>query len=165
MEVIVVTRFYDYYEESYTEVIGVRESDEEADVMIAQDKKSRDHELMSAEDWFRYDALYNRELDSLMRAETVSPKRGGWVKKYPREQISKKRLEAYDRLCKISGDKSFKVVFQENRNDDDFMWDIRQFLCHIDLTREQFDELSSYYLGFEEPKNVTYRKEKFDTKA
>ena len=164
MKVIVVSRHYDYYEESYTEILGVRESDAEADALIEKDKNSRNHELMSAEEWFSHKAAYNSSLDGLMRVETNSPKTGGWVRRYHRENMSKACRPIYDRLCELSGTNSFDKVYKKYVLDDEFIWLMHQFLIPTDLTREQFEEVSEYYCGFENPKDVTYRKQTFDTK-
>ena len=85
MEVIVVLKHYYNYEDSYTEIIGVRETDAEADALIEDAKKKLTHPLMSPDKWYGGWRSYRLEIERLKREERNSPKKGGWLKKYNRE--------------------------------------------------------------------------------
>lgn len=169
MKVIVVSRFYNYYEESYTKILGVRETDTEADELIAADKQSNQHPLMSADDYFSTDKLFAYHSDKLYKEEKNSPKSGGWVNKYRTEQISKKLRPIYDKLVELSGDKSYPVFWQDVVRDND---DVRILLMRFfvpaftDFTIEQIREIRDYYIEHDDlnPNYISYHKDIFDTK-
>lgn len=182
MKVIVVKKSVRRYDPDISDyIIGIRESEAEADALIEQDKHKDDHPLMSNEEWCSLKYRYSSEVESLMKSERCSPKRGGWLKKYPVDQISKKKRQAYDELCELSGGMSFVQFFakylsssvywedwQTNHSNDVYLkhkYLVTAFLVGTELTLDEYKTLVEHYSEVIDSDKVSYYKEYYDTKG
>lgn len=178
MKVIAVKKSVRRYDPDISDyIIGIRESEAEADALIEQDKHKDDHPLMTNEEWCSLKHLYSYEVESLMKSEKCSPKRGGWLKKYPVAQISKKKRQAYDELCELSGGMSFvqffakylsSSVYWENPFNDVYLkhkYLVTAFLVGTELTLDEYKALVEHYSEVIDSDEVSYYKEYYDTKG
>ena len=100
MEVIVVKRKYDQWEDSYTKILGVCMTDEKADELIAIDIHKDDHPLMSKDCWFNtYFYCVNKRKD-LVHNENCGRKKGGFLKRFNYDGLNKVAKHAYEELLK-----------------------------------------------------------------
>ena len=182
MKVIIVKKSVYCYEPDIQDyIIGVRETIEEADALIEKDKHKNDHPLMTNEEWCSLRHSYNHFVEDLMKCEKASPKHGGWLNKYPIEQIPKKKRLAYEKLCELNGTMSFPEFFQKYLSND-VMWEefqrtrnhdeydahkhlLMSFLTGTELTLDEYKYLKKHYEDVIDPKDVSYYKEYYDTKG
>ena len=165
MELIVVTRNYDYYDESYTQVLGVCETEATADALIEKDKKERSHPLMDTEELVAAMDMYFSQTEKISIEEKRTPKNGGWLKKFDRNQLNKGRQEIYDELVDAAGDMNFYRFYTEYSVDDEHMRCLlMRFLVpeFMKFTDEQIVELQSFYFQSEDPDRVRYHKNRFE---
>ena len=165
MEVFVVLKYYYNYEDSTTTVIGVRESEAEANALIVKNRQADNHPLVSAEDWFDGWKAYHERVDRLKKEEKNTPKKGGWLLKFHREQLSKMQKDSYDKLMEVSAGISFiefsnKGYTLKYRN----LLETLMSAPTAGLTEEQRSELVNFYPG-RNPDCISYDIKKFDTKA
>lgn len=167
MEVYVVIRNYQYYDDSHSDVIGVRESEAEAKRLVSENESLNEHPLMGKKEWFENVSVFYTRSGVILNSEQHSPKKGGWVKKYKREQLPKDELPIYDRLCEFSGDMNYSRFWMSIvRENPEAKFLMMQFLCpeFRKLTFEQFVEVERHYIDVEDPDRVTYSIEKFETR-
>lgn len=166
MEVIVVKRKYDQWEDSYTKILGVCMTDEKADELIEIDMHKDDHPLMSKDGWFNtYFYCVNKRKD-LAHHESCGKKKGGFLKRFHYDGLNKVAKHAYDELLKKYDGMTFDDHLYYN------MDDLEQFYLYqiIDkdltkLTFEEYNELDDWYSEREcneNPDDIYYYKEKFD---
>lgn len=164
MEVYVVLKNYYNYEDSSTTVIGVRESQADANALIQETIQADNHPLVSAEDWFDGWKAYHERVDRLRTEEKNSPKKGGWLLKFHRDHLKKSEKEAYDKLMEVSSGISFTEF--SNRG---YTLKYRSLLETMlgaptaGLTEEQRTELVNFYAG-KNPDCISYDVQKFNTK-
>ena len=120
MEVIVVKRKYDQWEDSYTKILGVCITDEKADELIETDIHKDDHPLMSKDGWFNtYFYCVNKRKD-LAHHESCGKKKGGFLNKFHYDQLNKTRRHAYDILkekysdCTLTDDVMYKFSKEDH---------------------------------------------------
>ena len=67
MEVIVVKRKYNYWEDSYTKILGVCMTNEKADELIEIDIHKDDHPEMDKESWLACANYFKQQRDKRRR--------------------------------------------------------------------------------------------------
>ena len=168
MNVIVVSKHYNCYEESYTEILGVCSSEESADELIKNTKDLENHPLIEKERWYNLKKSFYEISNRISKEEKHSPKKGGWLKKYHIENLPKSIKDVYNKLLELSGDLSYPSFYQKFVvNSTKNLHLLFSFFFEepfVSMTTEQFEEIENYYIDKEDPDEVTYTKEIFEVK-
>lgn len=166
MEVIVVTRFYANYEDSYTKILGVCESEDKADKLIEIDKHKDDHPKMNKESWIGCEQHFYEERRNLIHNESCGKKKGGFLKRFYYDGLNKVAKHAYDELLKKYDGMTFDDEVWNKMNDLDTFY-FNQII-NKDLTKltfEEYNELDEWYSEhdrYEDPENIYYHKTKYE---
>lgn len=166
MEVFVITKHYEHYDESYTEVIGVRETKLEAEALIVKERLSNDHPLCTAKDWYDGWKSFYSTTERLIREENNGPKKGGWIRKYRREQLPQEDRLLYDRLSDISGEMSFPEFWRLTRKKPEHMTLLEDFFYSPlrGLSPEKRKEVEEFFSTDRQPERFTYSINAYETK-
>ena len=166
MEVFVITKYYNHYEESYTDVIGVRETKSEAEEFVRKDRLSNDHPLCTAKDWYDGWNSFYSQTTRLTMEEKNGPKKGGWIMKYDRNRLSNEDRVLYDRLAEVSGNMSFPDFWQAARKNPEYMTLLEDFLYSPlrGLSPEKRTELEEFFSTDRQPERFTYSINAYETK-
>ena len=164
MEVIVVTRKYEYYEESYSEIIGVTQSEEKADELIQKDKSKRDHKLMSRDEYFSIKKIIDYKKYDILKNEKNCPKNGGTLAKFKYDQLSKKDKEHYDKLKENYDGVTITSDVYYNMSDEERYHFHCLLVYGIDnIPYDDFKQVEEFYLeDNENPQDIYYHKDKFE---
>lgn len=165
MEVIVVTRKYSQWEDSYTKILGVCKSDELADALIEIDKHKDDHQKMSKTSWFNTCDYCVKRREDLIHNENCGKKKGGFLKRFNYDGLNKVAKHAYDELLKKYDGRIFDshILYEMTDEDEFYLYQI----FDKDLTKitfEDYTELDHWYScreHSENPDDIYYKKERF----
>lgn len=165
MEVIVVIRKYDYYEDSYKKILGVCMTESKADELIESDMHKDDHPLMNKNRWFGCQESCYETKNSFINNEITSPKRGGFLNKIHYSNLNKVSKLSYDYLKEKYEGKNLTIeVWREMSDIDEFR--LFQILgYYTDITFEEYKELDDWYSTrehSEDPEDIYYDKERFE---
>ena len=166
MEVIVVKRKYDQWEDSYTKILGVCMTDKKADELIEIDKHKDDHPKMNKESWLACEHYFYEKRKNLIHNELCGKKKGGFLKRFDYNGLNKIAKHAYDELLKKFDGMTFNDEVWYKMDD----LDVFYFNQIIDkdltkLTFEEYNELDDWYSKrgrHEDPDDIYYYKEKFE---
>ena len=98
MKVIVVTRTYNNYEDSYAKTLGVVTSDTLANDLIEKDKHKDDAFGMTVTEYNNKLYNINEQFNKLVSYEESSPKKIGWIYRYNYDHLTKQQKIAYDAI-------------------------------------------------------------------
>lgn len=164
MEVIVVTRTYNNYEDTYTKTLGVVTSDSQANELIEKDKHKDDALGMTVTEYNNQLSIINECLNKLAINEETCPKKAGWLYRYDYNQLTKQQKIAYD-IIKAGWEelgkpsfRYFKEVLTYNR---DYRYYMQILLGFKRNTIGEVKSMSRIFQNCEDPEHITYRKEKF----
>ena len=166
MEVIIVRRKYDYYEDSYTKILGVCMNESKADELIEIDKHKDDHPKMSKASWLAHKHYCYNCRERLEQNEENGPKKSGFLNRFNYEGLNKVAKHAYDELKKKYDGMQFSFS----------LWckfdDIEEYYLNLifdrdlkDISYEDYKELDEWYSTrkrSEDPEDIYYYKEKYD---
>ena len=166
MEVIVVRRKYDYYEDSYTKILGVCMTESKANELIEIDKHKDDHPKMSKRMWLSHEKYCYDCREKLEQNEEHSPKKSGFLHRFNYDGLNKVAKHAYDELKKKYDGMQYSFG----------LWcefdDIEKYYLYLifdrdlkDLSFEEYKELDEWYSTrehSEDPEDIYYYKEKYE---
>jgi hypothetical protein len=164
MEVIVVTRTYNNYEDSYTKTLGVVTSDNQANELIEKDKHKDDALGMTVTEYNNQLYAINERFNKLAINEESCPKKAGWLYRYDYNQLTKQQKIAYD-IIKAGweelGKPAFRYFKEEFTYNSDYRYYMQILLGFRRNTIEEVKNMSRAFHNCEDPDHITYRKEKF----
>lgn len=164
MEVIVVTRTYNNYEDSYTRTLGVVTSDSQANELIEKDKHKDDALGMTVTEYNNQLYAINERFNKLAINEESCPKKAGWLYRYDYNQLTKQQKIAYD-IIKAGweelGKPAFRYFKEEFTYNSDYRYYMQILLGFRRNTIEEVKNMSRAFHNCEDPDHITYRKEKF----
>ena len=164
MEVIVVTRTYNNYEDSYTKTLGVVTSDSQANELIEKDKHKDDALGMTVTEYNNQLYAINERFNKLAINEESCPKKAGWLYRYDYNQLTKQQKIAYD-IIKAGweelGKPAFRYFKEEFTYNSDYRYYMQILLGFRRNTIEEVKNMSRAFHNCEDPDHITYRKEKF----
>ena len=164
MEVIVVTRTYNNYEDSYTKTLGVVTSDSQANELIEKDKHKDDALGMTVTEYNNQLYAINERFNKLAINEESCPKKAGWLYRYDYNQLTKQQKIAYD-IIKAGweelGKPAFRYFKEEVTYNSDYRYYMQILLGFRRNTIEEVKNMSRAFHNCEDPDHITYRKEKF----
>lgn len=166
MEVIVVRRKYDYYEDSYTKILGVCMNESKANELIEIDKHKDDHPKMSKRIWLSHEKYCYDCREKLEQNEEYSPKKSGFLHRFNYDGLNKVAKHAYDELKKKYDGMQYSFA----------LWckfdDIEKYYLYLifdrdlkDLSFKEYKELDEWYSTrehSEDPEDIYYYKEKYE---
>lgn len=165
MEVIVVRRKYNNYEDSYTKILGVCMTESKADELIEIDKHKDDHPKMNKESWLACEDYFYESRKNLIHNESSGKKKGGFLKRFDYNGLNKVAKHSYEELLKKYDGMTY----------DDFVWykmdDLDAFYLNqimdkslTKITFEDYQELDKWYSSenrHEHSEDIYYYKERF----
>lgn len=164
MEVIVVTRTYNNYEDSYTKTLGVVTSDSQANELIEKDKHKDDALGMTVTEYNNQLYAINERFNKLAINEESCPKKAGWLYRYDYNQLTKQQKIAYD-IIKAGweelGKPAFRYFKEEFTYNSDYRYYMQILLGFRRNTIEEVKNMSRAFHNCEDPDHITYKKEKF----
>lgn len=165
MEVIVVTRTYNNYEDSYTKTLGVVTSDSQANELIEKDKHKDDALGMTVTEYNNQLHIINERFNKLAINEEACPKKAGWLYRYDYNQLTKQQKIAYD-IIKAGWEELGKPAFRYFKEvlitySSDYRYYMQILLGFKRSTIEEVKNMSRTFHNCEDPEHITYRKEKF----
>ena len=169
MEVIVVTRTYNNYEDSYTKTLGVVTSDSQANELIEKDKHKDDALGMTVTEYNNQLYAINERFNKLAINEEACPKKAGWLYRYDYNQLTKQQKIAYD-IIKAGWEELGKPSFRYFKEvlityNSDYRYYMQILLGFKRSTIEEVKNMSRTFHNREDPEHITYRKEKFIVEA
>jgi len=166
MEVIVVKRKYDYYEDSYTKILGVCMTESKADELIEIDKHKDDHPKMSKKSWLAHEIYCYDCKVKLEQNEEHSPKKLGFLYRFNYDGLNKAAKHAYDELKKKYDGMQYSFALWCKFND------IEKYYLNLifdrdlkDISYEDYKELDEWYSihsHHENPDDIYYYKDKYE---
>ena len=180
---VIVIKWYDEREyDGPIHILGVRETEAEADELIEQHKHRDDMPGFTVEEWHNARDNYREWTRNLLKTEKSSPKKGGWVCKFHVEQMSKRARVLYAKLQELSGDMSFPEFYEkylssysDNHNEiepiagvdyDNVKHLFRAWMSQVfDMPYAEFKKLEEHFYNTKNPEDVVYYKEYYDTKG
>lgn len=162
MEVIVVKRKYNNYEDSYTKILGVCMTESKADELIDADIHKDDHPKKDKESWLACEHYFKHQRDNLEHNELCSPKKSGFLNRYHYDGLNKTAKHAYDELKKKYDGARFTYGLWCDMDELE-----RYYLNQImdsglkNISFEDYKELDDWYSGKEDPEDIYYDKERF----
>ena len=166
MEVIVVKRKYNYWEDSYTKILGVCMTDEKADELIEIDMHKDDHPDMSKDSWLFCEHYFKQQRENLLNNEKNSPKKSGFLNRFNYDGLNKTAKHAYDELKKKYDGARFTYGLWCDMDELE-----RYYLNQIidgdlkNISFETYQELDDWYSSrehSENPEDIYYDKERFE---
>jgi hypothetical protein len=166
MEVIVVRRKYDYYEDSYTKILGVCMNESKADELIEIDKHKDDHPKMNKAFWLSHENYCYDCREKLEQNEEHSPKKSGFLNRFNYDGLNKTAKHAYDELKKKYDGTRFTYSIWVDMDELE-----RYYLNQIidrdlkNISFETYQELDDWYSSrehSEDPEDIYYDKERFE---
>jgi hypothetical protein len=165
MEVIVVTRKYNMYEESYSKILGVVTSNDLADNLIEKDKHKDDAFGMTVTEYNNKIKNINELFDKLVVNEESCPKKRGWIYRYNYDQLTKQQKNAYD-IIKARWEELSKPPFyffkEELTYNKDYRYYMQILLGFDRSTLEEVKKMAKTFNNCEDPDDITYKKETFE---
>ena len=178
---VIIIKWYDERDyDSPVHILGVRESEAEADELIEQHKHRDDIPGFTVEEWHDAQDNYREWIERLIKSEKASPKKGGWVRKYHVEQMSNKAKILFAYIQELSGDMSFpqfydkylssRYDFKVNRqlgvDYDSIQHKFRSWYSPVfDMPLEDYKSLEEHFSNTKNPEDIVYYKVYFDTKG
>jgi len=166
MEVIVVRRKYDYYEDSYTKILGVCMTESKADELIEIDKHKDDHPKMSKASWLSHKKYCYNCRERLEQNEEHGPKKSGFLHRFNYEGLNKVAKHAYDELIKKYDGMQYNFGLRCTFDDIDEYYLNQIFDRDLkDISYEDYKELDEWYSTrkrSEDPEDIYYYKEKYE---
>ena len=164
MEVIVVSRTYYNYEDSYTKILGVVSSEEKADHLIEVDKHKDDVDGMSVTEFNEKRDAYWERLSELNKNEKGSPKKDGWIYRFNYNSLTKQQKVAYD-ILKAHWEELGKPHLNNFTSNElykgDYNYYMQILLMFSRSTVEELKKTESDFWGKEDPEDISYKKETF----
>lgn len=165
MKVIVVTRTYNNYEDSYTKTLGVVTSDIQANELIEKDKHKDDAFGITVTEYNNKIHIINELFNKLVSYEESCPKKSGWIYRYNYDQLTKQQKVAYDTIkarWEELGKPIFRYFKEELTYNKDYRYYIQILLGFNRSTLEEVKNFSKAFYNCEDPDDITYKKEIFE---
>lgn len=165
MEVIVVKRKYDYYEDSYTKILGVCMTEDKADELIEIDKHKDDHPKMSKVSWLSHENYCYDCREKLEQNEEHSPKKSGFLNRFNYDGLNKVAKHAYDELKKKYDGMQYSFALWCKFDDIEKYYLNQIFDRDLkDISYKDYKELDEWYSirsHHEDPEDIYYYKDKY----
>ena len=166
MEVIVVRRKYDYYEDSYIKILGVCMTEAKADELIEIDKHKDDHPKMNKESWLACEHYFYENRKKLIHNESCGKKKGGFLKRFDYNGLNKVAKHAYEELLKKYDGMTYDDdIWYKMDNLDAFYLNQIMDKSLTKITFEDYQELDEWYSSdnrHEDPEDIYYRKTEYE---
>lgn len=166
MEVIVVTRKYFNYEDSYQIRLGVFKTDKGADAAIEKDKHKADHKLMDQAKYISCKKYFREAINRLIQLEESSPKKTGFLFRYNYDCLNKVAKKSWDELHEKFGGARFSLsLWHEFDKKDEY--NLNQILdCDWKtISFDDYQDIQDWYAkdtNYEDPDDIYYVKETFE---
>lgn len=165
MEVIVVIRKYDYYEDSYKKILGFCMTESKADELIEIDKHKDDHPKMNKESWLACEDYFYESRKNLIHNESCGKKKGGFLKRFDYNGLNKVAKHAYEELLKKYDGMTYNDDTWHKMDDLDVFY-LNQIMDKslTKITFEDYQELDKWYSSenrHENTEDIYYYKERF----
>jgi hypothetical protein len=162
MEVIVVERFYNNYEDSYTTILGVCMTESKADELIEKDKHKDDYPGYPKDKWMNDMKLSRDYVDSFIRNEMNSPKKRGFLNKFHYNGLTKNIKLVYDKLKeKYNGvNLNTNVYFDMSYEDRFALYQVMGY--YTKLSYNEYKKIEDHYCSAEHSDDIYYSKAKFE---
>lgn len=164
MEVIVVTKYYCNWDDSYSKILGVCMTNDKADELINSDINIDEHPKMPRSTWFDIKDKFREFRENLIKNEINCPKKGGFLGRFHYDGLNKYAKAAYDKLkAKYDG-------YKYDHELDFDMEDEEYYYLHLifeprlkGISYEEYEEINDWYhKHYENPENIHYSKDKFE---